>query len=326
MATYRAVKGYSVKSVSGDPANVKEGQIWYNSSTQKIKVAPKIAAWSAGENLGTGRRNGGGAGASNSAGLVFAGFSTEAVGLTEEYDGTSWTESGDVNTARFSGGGMGTQTAALMAGGQTGPGDAPFPLVAETYDGSTWTEVGDLGTQRYGITGAGTQTAGLAFGGSFYPPSNVRKGETEEWDGTSWTESGDLNTARGYLHGFGIQTAAVGAGGMITPGTAATANVEEYNGSTWSEVNNLPATSRHSAAAGTLTAGLTIGKVPAGNTCLFYDGTNWTAAPNLGTGRSAIQGDGSQASAFAGGGHSTAVTAATEEFNDVGTTRSVDVS
>ncbi len=44
MATYREVKGYSVKSVSSDPANVKEGQIWYNSATKVIKVAPKIAA------------------------------------------------------------------------------------------------------------------------------------------------------------------------------------------------------------------------------------------------------------------------------------------
>ena len=48
MATYREVKGYSVKSVSSDPSNVKEGQIWYNSTTQTIKVAPKIAAWASG--------------------------------------------------------------------------------------------------------------------------------------------------------------------------------------------------------------------------------------------------------------------------------------
>ena len=55
MATYREVKGYSVKSVSSDPANVKEGQIWYNSSTKVIKVAPNIAAWASGNNMSNSR-------------------------------------------------------------------------------------------------------------------------------------------------------------------------------------------------------------------------------------------------------------------------------
>jgi len=41
VSTYRQLKGYSVKSVSSDPSNVKEGQIWYNSTTRIIKVAPK---------------------------------------------------------------------------------------------------------------------------------------------------------------------------------------------------------------------------------------------------------------------------------------------
>ena len=39
MTTYRALKGYSVKSVTSDPANPKEGQIWYNSTAKAIKVA-----------------------------------------------------------------------------------------------------------------------------------------------------------------------------------------------------------------------------------------------------------------------------------------------
>ncbi len=30
MATYRQLKGYSIKSVTSDPANTKFGQIWYN--------------------------------------------------------------------------------------------------------------------------------------------------------------------------------------------------------------------------------------------------------------------------------------------------------
>ena len=311
MADYTELKGLKVKYLSDDPSPGTVGDVWYNTAGQ-LKAFIATAAWSAGAPVGTGRDRQGAAGASNSSGLIFGGQSTGTEGKTEEYNGTGWTESGDLNTARFAGGGMGTQTAALMGGGQTGPGSPPFPVVAETYDGSTWTEVSDLGTQRYGITGAGTQTAGLVFGGTHHPS---RAGETEEFDGTSWTESGDLNTDRGYLHGFGTQTAAVGAGGMIAPGDTATSNVEEYNGSTWSEVTNTPAVTYKSGAAGTLTAGLTVGKAPAANTCLYYDGTSWTTAPNLGTGRAGVGSDGTQASAFAGGGHITADTAATEEFN-----------
>ena len=72
MATYREVKGYSVKSVSSDPANVKEGQIWYNSSTKVIKVAPTIAAWASGGDLNTARNTFSGAG-NNPAAVVFGG-------------------------------------------------------------------------------------------------------------------------------------------------------------------------------------------------------------------------------------------------------------
>ena len=37
MSTYRALKGYSIKKVTSDPDNAKEGQVWYNDTTKKIK-------------------------------------------------------------------------------------------------------------------------------------------------------------------------------------------------------------------------------------------------------------------------------------------------
>jgi hypothetical protein len=42
---------------------------------------------------------------------------TAYTGATEEYDGTTWTSSGTLNTARMILGGAGTQTAALAFGG-----------------------------------------------------------------------------------------------------------------------------------------------------------------------------------------------------------------
>ena len=50
MTTYRQVKGYNIKSVSSDPSNIKEGQIWYNSSTKVVKVAPNVEAFGSATN------------------------------------------------------------------------------------------------------------------------------------------------------------------------------------------------------------------------------------------------------------------------------------
>ena len=37
MATYITVKGITVQTIAGDPANPVEGQVWYNSTSQTLK-------------------------------------------------------------------------------------------------------------------------------------------------------------------------------------------------------------------------------------------------------------------------------------------------
>src|SRR5210317_1486513 len=76
----------------------------------------------------------------------------------------SWATGGDLNTARTKLAGTGTQTAALVFGGE-GP---PNLAITESYNGTSWTEVNDLNTARILLAGAGTQTAALGFGGT--PP------------------------------------------------------------------------------------------------------------------------------------------------------------
>ena len=94
----------------------------------------------------------------------------------------SWASGDAVNTARNEmGGGSGTQTAALIYGGQPG---APVDQLTESYNGSTWTEVADLNTARQNLDSAATsQTDGIVFGGSA-----PYVGITEAWDGVAWTE------------------------------------------------------------------------------------------------------------------------------------------
>ena len=101
MATYRSIVGQKIKKVSSDPSNPIEGQIWYNTTTGTLKGAQfNAAAWASGGNLPLAKRTQGCG--TQTAGLTCMGY-TPSPGYqvgTEEYDGTSWTESNNANNAR----------------------------------------------------------------------------------------------------------------------------------------------------------------------------------------------------------------------------------
>ena len=83
------------------------------------------------------RGYGGGAGTSTAA-LAFAGFywdgsSQTKYTNTEKFDGTSWTEVGDVSVAKGYVYGCGTQGSALLAGGVTGPSSTANSTTAEVW-------------------------------------------------------------------------------------------------------------------------------------------------------------------------------------------------
>jgi hypothetical protein len=56
---------------------------------------------------------------------------------TEEYDGTSWSASNDLNSDQAYFAGAGTQTAALGFAGESIP--PSFSKQTEEYDGTSWT-------------------------------------------------------------------------------------------------------------------------------------------------------------------------------------------
>ena len=74
------------------------------------------------------------------------GYDGSADAATKEYDGTCWSNGGNLGTARYSSGVAGTQTAAVCATG------APaYSAETEIYDGTTWTSLGTiLNTGRQG--------------------------------------------------------------------------------------------------------------------------------------------------------------------------------
>ena len=121
MATYKEIKGVTIQTRDEDPT-VNAG------------------SWSSGGNLNNTRYALAGVGANNSAALVFGGYPNGPTGQTEQYNGTSWTEKNDLNSARGYLDGAGTYTAALAFAGYATPPTVTHTST-ETWDGTNWTEV-----------------------------------------------------------------------------------------------------------------------------------------------------------------------------------------
>ena len=162
MAEYKAIRGHTIRTVAGDPDPLLAGDIWYSSSTKKIRGAKLPAgAWSSGGNLNTGRAGGVGFGIQTAA--IFAGGIAQPpntnLDVVEQYDGSSWTEIADINTARRELGDAGTTAAGLIF---NGIGASPInagSIITEKWNGTSWTEVGDTNTVGYQNAGTGTSTA-----------------------------------------------------------------------------------------------------------------------------------------------------------------------
>ena len=307
-----------------DPSNPTASTEEYNLAINTFTAA----AWASGGNINEARRAFGSCG-SNTAGLIFGGRLSPTAsppagyrGQTEQYDGTSWTEVGDLNNTRSNVGGAGTQTTAVAFGGLN-PSLGPRPADnVEEWDGSSWTNVTDVptGSENYGS--CGIQTAALQYGGSA-PPGMLTT--TLEYDGTNWTSGGAMNTGRNLYSGSGTQTAALGAGGQEP---SLSSKTEEYDGTSWSEVNNMNRAAFYSSSTSApQTDSMSFGSGPSVNYVEKYDGTIWSTAPTLGTSRSDGSGFGTSAngSVMVGGpsGPST-YPSATEEFT--GETETVTAS
>ena len=156
--------------------------------------------------------------------MAFGGENSPAarLAITESWNGTSWTEVSDLNTARHVLAGAGaSNTSALAFGGDTPPNSA----ITESWNGSSWTEVNDMNVAQIDQPGAGTATSALAFGGG--TPRGPVVGETESWNGTSWTNENKVNTAV-RLHGGAGATSSAAIKFAGNTGTQTNASEEWY--------------------------------------------------------------------------------------------------
>ena len=328
MSEFKAIRGKAIKSLTSDPSPAVAGDIWYNSTSQTLKGAVYVSAWSAGGTLGTARYDLSGTGATQSAYVVAGGYSPSVSNLTEKYNGTSWSASNTMPAAVFAGAMFGTQTAAVYASGKLAPA---LTSTTSEYGGTSWTAGGAVTTARQQIAAqcGGTQTAGIIFGGYLGPPGG--SAATEEYDGTSWTaQSGALNLARWNGMGTGTQTAAV----MSGSDSPATSNVEEWNGTSWSEVNNMPLVRYKGMVAGNsqtdynVIGGNTNPGAALSTTVINYDGTNWSSVPSIATARNTGAGSSQNATSqgIIAGGAAAPASNATEEFTQGNVTKTFTTS
>ena len=297
MAKYSDIKGFTVQTVSSDPA----------------ASIVATGSWTSGTSMPSISGGRGMAGAYHSS-IAYGGTGsppTAAQGKTEYFDGTSWTEQNDLNTARFMGcpAKQGTQTAALFAAGSTGTDNANV----ESWNGSSWSEVNDVPTAKHSFAdGLGTQTAALAVGAG--PPNRAI---VSSWDGSNWTDVAELNQGRYFNSCSGSQTAGLCFAGDVD--NTFTANTESWNGSTWTELNNLNTVRATGGGAGTQTSALMM----TGNTAPgpkvanveAWDGTSWTEVTDISTARNRPGSTGANSTAaVVAGGYTTTIVANVEEW------------
>ena len=265
MSTYKEIKGFKVQTLATDTA----------------ASGISSATWASGGSLPAALTESAGAGVTVSAALNFGGQGNPpsplhpVSGETDSYNGTSWTEVAELNTARRLLAGAGTQTAALAYGGWP-----PNYANTEEWNGSAWTEVADLNTAGRQATGVGVNAEACLMVAGKNRVSNV-----ESWNGSSWSEIAEINTPREQTNNWGTSTSAVTAGGIDNPG-AVIANVESWNGSAWTEIVDLNVgRSRAGTAGADNTEGLFFG----GNTTApalvasteYFDGSSWTEVADL---------------------------------------------
>ena len=279
MAEYKGIHGTKVQDYTTDPDNPITGQVWYNetANTLRVQAQTTAGAWATGGSLNTPRAYAGGCGATKDASLCFGDGpppAPTASGITESYNGTSWTEVNDMNTGKAFVTGAGTYTSAIAAGGDQ------FSGVAESWNGTSWTSITNEpnGSNAYGSAGADNTNA-LFFGGVPAPTRTV----TRYWNGSSWTDLNAMNGGKKDLEGAGkTYTAALAIGGSAGPPTPLTLT-ESFNGTSWTEVGDLNTGRRFAAANGTQTSALIYaGSTPPSitNKTEEWNGTSWTETTN----------------------------------------------
>ena len=200
-------------------------------------------------------------------------------GKTETWNGSTWTEVSDLNTARARLGGAGTSsTSSLVFGGETAPG--AVSALSESWNGSSWTETNDLGTARYGLTGGGggsPNTTSLASGGYTSSPSGVAN--TEEWSFSGLPPSTPAADYSDAIVGQIYYNSSTGSFKAIKDG-GAPIGTWSSGANTNTEAGQRGGASRSSTSSAFVSGGFDAGAPAVTSNAESYNGTAWSEGPN----------------------------------------------
>ena len=306
------------------PITSSAGEVWYNTAEEKLYFTYDINSWSEVADMNAGHAMGGYGGGIGD-GIVWAGGGPGPAytANSEVWNGMSWSEVNNLNTAGTYVPGAGSSNAAIAAG-RNNPG---FQSCTELWDGSSWTEAND-GAIGYGASFAGTVNAGFQAG-QRHPGNSQPDDATKEWNGTNWSAGGDMISAKADGAAMlGTQNAAKhmgGGGGAYDAPLYLTNLVEDYNGTSFSTATPLLVGTHYSSGGGTQNAGIMAGGLSANsaNTSATYEwnGISFHQTANLANGRKTNDmADGSQSSFQVSGGGPFANTSCvkTEQYTTTG--------
>ena len=150
------------------------------------------SSWTTGGASNTFHSRSGGAGGTQTAGIIYGGYDgpggnpSGRSDKVEEYNGTAWTSAITAPKESAIGSGFGTQTAFLYSGGQespipNSPGTTGFSFTTLVYDGTTMRTDANTATRRVysGADGAIGTAAGFVAGGA--TSYSARTTATEEY-------------------------------------------------------------------------------------------------------------------------------------------------
>jgi len=189
----------------------------------------------------------------STAGMITGGETTpySIVGVTEWFDGSTWSEKADLVNARYTLVVGGSQTAAIGMTGYTGS----VSDLVEDWDGSSWTAGTAAPQAKYYASGGGTPTSAIVCAGKPGPPARYKT--SDEWNGTAWTETADMNTERSTAGSAAASgTSCLVFGGEIPPRSGVT---EQWDGTSWTEVADLATPANQNSGGGTDKVAISVG-------------------------------------------------------------------
>ena len=168
------------------------GRIGPSGTSLTTSAAYDGTNWTSGATMNVGRQAHAASGP-NTAALVFAGNAPPGLNSSESYDGSTFSTSGTLATARnnLSGSVNGSNTSALALGGEL-PNNSntavteEFNRSASVITAGAWASGGAMSTARQDGAGFGTQTSAAVVGGETPSITN----NTEHYDGSSFSSGG----------------------------------------------------------------------------------------------------------------------------------------